>query len=677
MATFHFFTDIDRLTQQTSEQAFGPFEDAINYPDKDCYRVTSKHTLTEDSFAYAVCKGKILVQQDNTNPLLVNIILKPELQPINSPAVKFFVYRGIKKNSLITSEGIIAIDTCSLTYAINQLYTEVPQKIFGYDLVEIPNYDLLTEEEKAEKTNYPDESIIETIFYESFADFELWTVNEGWSIGEFDKDNAGFEIMLDTLSSNATLELVRNSENIITVTSLTGSETEADTFNHWHKKETILHYIDPTAFYGNFYKEIIKARTSLKEIDNKKIPIFDKYKKDEIYTEILNGTNGNFLNRNNIYLDIRNELNYSMNYFGNYQNNIKISFLDDDNEPENEIDYYRNLWPLLSINHVYEGGAIELLKLAFPKGDNELPLIFVDCGDVNRRLIKKIVKGNSRFEEIEIGEISNYSLNSIELNIHHEDNNLCIAGYNKLIYIKRINPNEYTDSYNSILRSNHYFDHLFMPLKMNIPFNESHNVMLKIYEEKIFCDRSLDFNRIYMIKRGIAKDGGGNIIFFGFNVYDTIISRNSKSNPPITTCYSNNETYFLDYLANKLNFPDLLKNSTVADIPVYKYETTTSFETISDKDAIDSNKDFVMLILSTENYNSIIELTKNEFDSGYDVFIGIKRKIKPIEFNSNGEYYTKQDIVLRGLKIQSNNSINVLEVDTDISIYGYNSKDIY
>src|SRR5690554_1742392 len=652
MADFYFFTDIDRLTQQTSEQAFGPFEDTVNFPDKDCYRVTSKHILTEDSLAYAVCKGKVLVQQDNTNPLLVNVILKPELQPTNCPPVKFFVYRGIKKDSLISSNTITA-DSCTLTYSINNSYTDAPMKILGVELIEIPNYDALSEEEKELLKNYPNNSMIESIFYESFEDFELWTVNEGWSIGLFDKDNAGFEIMLDTLGFNPTLELVRNTENILTVTSLTGSETEADTFNHWHKKETILHYIDPTAFYGNFYKEIIKARTSLKEIDDKKIPIFDKYKKDEIYTEILNGTNGNFLNRNNIYLDIRNEFNMSFNYFSNYGNDLKISYVDDNNEPETIISYKANNWSLLILTDLPDGNEENTIKIAFPIGDNTLPLIYVKVGTRYITNVEKIKQGKSRFMELTLDTESLFTTNSLVVNTPNvnNDTNTRISSYLRILYLKRFDSVlEAPESSESVLRRSHFRDMIFCLGNMNIPFTGTESLKIKVFDDNVYIDSLTENGTDYMAKIGIAQDMQNTYFFIIKNDLRTKNRFKMNNNPfSLSSGIYNTNAQFLEFAFGNNYYKEEITVGLETGF-IIQYIKRNIKDYFSSSNEIDMSSEAFIIIISNQNYELLQTVLEQEFTEDYPVYLALQK-------TNETEYYS-YELLLQGITVQNDEVIS-------------------
>src|SRR5687768_7432081 len=114
MAKFHFFTEVDLLTNQTKAQSFGPVTGFEQYK----YLVTDKHTASADSKAFAVCDGVVFIQEiPGTNN--VNLVLRPSQQPpFSFPKIRFFIYRNILKSSLINGADIAAASTNDLTQSI-------------------------------------------------------------------------------------------------------------------------------------------------------------------------------------------------------------------------------------------------------------------------------------------------------------------------------------------------------------------------------------------------------------------------------------------------------------------------------------------------------------------------------------------------------------------------------
>lgn len=89
---YYFFTDInqqasnasDYINVQPPEDAFGPITPGTAGTDQ--YRVTSLHKASYNPTAYAACDGIVCVQRipvtiTGTSPPLVNVILKPLVQP--------------------------------------------------------------------------------------------------------------------------------------------------------------------------------------------------------------------------------------------------------------------------------------------------------------------------------------------------------------------------------------------------------------------------------------------------------------------------------------------------------------------------------------------------------------------------------------------------------------------
>lgn len=143
MADFFFFTDVDLLNSQTADQAYGP---AGTVSGKDRFRVTSVHTATGTPKAYAVCDGVVCIQQDSENANVVNLILKPNQQPsINCSRIKYIIYKGINKESLLDGDNILVNIENDLTKSILSSWdayilnsgepTSIPSsKSLGYDL---------------------------------------------------------------------------------------------------------------------------------------------------------------------------------------------------------------------------------------------------------------------------------------------------------------------------------------------------------------------------------------------------------------------------------------------------------------------------------------------------------------------------------------------------------------
>jgi hypothetical protein len=110
----HFFIDHVSLPVQAVADGYGP---ALGSPQPDqLYYVAAAWQLTGARKAFACQDGAILVTPHYTsasgtsvNTNLVNIILKPnEGLKIAFPAVKYYIYRGIEKNTLFNGADLVA-----------------------------------------------------------------------------------------------------------------------------------------------------------------------------------------------------------------------------------------------------------------------------------------------------------------------------------------------------------------------------------------------------------------------------------------------------------------------------------------------------------------------------------------------------------------------------------------
>lgn len=292
----HYFIDYTKLTTQDLVDIFGV--DGADPTHK--FNITSRFQLTEQAKAFACQKGLMIVQQSLIDDALVNVILKPieGLQiPFNS--IKYYVYRGLLKSSFLSGTSITPQSSNNSEF-ISRVWDEwnsyktrtnkfdlpapTPQ-YFGYD------DDFLE-----------DNLLIENIFNNS-EDVCPVFVKEGEWIGDFGcTQKIGFEIITETENLSLDLHFLRAGKYQIDVTGLSGFELRA-------KREQILSFIDPAAFFGLHYD--IGVNVSLYDGNNKTVL---KKKQDELCVALLD----KFATKNRVYLDIRSEHGYSYNFYQNY-----------------------------------------------------------------------------------------------------------------------------------------------------------------------------------------------------------------------------------------------------------------------------------------------------------------------------------------------------------------------
>jgi hypothetical protein len=135
----HFFIDHTALTNQPSTEGFGPsFADPANK-----YDVSANFQLASEAKAFACQPGHIIVtdffKAGALVPDLVNVILKPMAGlTVNFPTVKYYIYRGIKRDSFFTggifnAEG--ALSSCETVRKIwEDWHASTPQPLVPGDL---------------------------------------------------------------------------------------------------------------------------------------------------------------------------------------------------------------------------------------------------------------------------------------------------------------------------------------------------------------------------------------------------------------------------------------------------------------------------------------------------------------------------------------------------------------
>lgn len=601
---------------------------------------TTNETNSETSTphkAYAVCKGKILVQEDKDDASLVNIVLKPEMHSSNNPAVKYFVYRGILKSSLYESDNSLKTNGNSVVSWIEKNIKEPDKRILGVELTD--------------DAKYGDEAPIDNAFYNSDGVFELLTVPAGWCIGTFADNYIGFEIWLDTIGFNPTFSMIRNHETIIAVEQLPMNPTDGDISAHKAQKEQILNYMDPAAYFGNLYDDRIFVRNTNSEASRDGIEYsFEKVKKENLYTQIID----KFLNKNVVYIDIRNEFNTSYNYFGNY-GNVLLKVLNNKNQPTPDDCYncYGNSdWPIIAtiFTPSFDDGVV---KIAFKKGDNETPLAYAAIGERGRTIAEKIAQGKTNFVDL-TAENGDYTDNSVAMVVpfrkntapNMENTYISVASYMRIDYLRRMKPKtpnnqetqepqeqqepqtpENTENLPVWKQRESSADLLFRPMDMKLPIeNVTEGFVVKVYEDEVYIDvpeHQID----YMARMGIARDPDNTYLFA---VKSDLHTKNAfqMSNPRFSICSGVNKItkeQFMKYVfgGNYTKKEVQFKDGTAY---IVSYQSPILNDFMSNSNEIDMNREAELLVISNENYNKLLEKIHNGgFGENSIVYISLKK----------------------------------------------------
>lgn len=685
---FYFFTEPNLLSTQgggtaINTDAFGPvhFENEYSNLKNEKYNVTSTHHALEDSTflaenkllnqnpsLYAPCDCTVFVTPINEikngvstpNTNFVNLILKPSEQPsFKFPKIKYFIFRNVLKSSfldanmsVVSNKSINATDyTKSINNNANQPDGAQPTRLGDFGDLPLP-------------ANTP----IENLFNNKVFDFTLQNIFGGKLLGKFSKkrfEPIGLEIVLDEIGENLTLgdirdiqilpdnllskynpdinkspdinkyKLTLSNRKIIDVGSYSEYDSNAVKFLRKKKREEVLIYADPAAFYGSFIFSDNKGLNSwplgcyfFKSIDYEEISKVDDKSPHELrkldlyppieipklpngdfppmytdsnfigdyrelfikkplnhwekYIKILKGshfkTNTNyqiFLNSNRIYIDIRNELGTSFNFFGNYVNggdNTNISESPKFKLNDSQDDIYRDLqgesWPIMILDQNINFAQTGTLKNIPKNGDNfkfdlKLPRdlsqlepehslylqydSFFLSENKNKKNIQNFNLLRLDIEKVQNGFLSNF-LEPISLIFPGQSSQVC-AGFVKMMLIRhdteylvtdknivlpaRTSQNEpefkspstinyYDDKSNTNLLPNsrklpkksEYLDNIWIPFDTPLNFsNESNVVQIKVFEKAAYVDNTSTGGNDFVANVGIAKTNDGYTLF--------------------------------------------------------------------------------------------------------------------------------------------------------------------
>jgi hypothetical protein len=562
MADFFFFTDIDKIKAQTAGQNFGPVisGDPDYNSTKERFRLTSVNTATADCNAYAICDGEVFVIEDQSNTNLLNLVLKPYKQPVQGlPKIKYYIYKGIRKDSLISGTQIADPSQAASN-------NDLTQRIWSSEANASSNA-LLP----------PTNSVVTDKIYTSFykndpttSESQIPKVFAGDKIGIFLSTGFGLEIITDDADilheeivsaqtlyySDPSYRYVKQTTNYVEVNVPMSPSNQNDFFLKRNIKERILRYLDPCAFWGSFYDSELKYKNS----SNSTQPASG----NTVFKEVLYGTSPNapfFTNRNRVYIDVRNDLNYSYDFFNNYQiynftsnlytQQIKVAF---DAYPNSssfsgfvDKDYYRNSWPIFIIEKDFalnNSNNPNTFQVSLPKGDNENPIVFVSRG--NFTLTKKFkYPFKKRLEYIDYNNSSgNYTQElKFQLNNFYDTalpNSTSyawnISNYYKIKLLKQISQCPVPTSTGSIINREELLDNIFLPLSMEIEWNTINFVdpviKTRIYENETWIDAISLNGQSGIGNIGMAEFNDGNddyITLFAIINYKTVDNRGSHN----------------------------------------------------------------------------------------------------------------------------------------------------
>lgn len=348
----YFFIDPAQLpaTQEIAD-AYGPANGNLT----NKYAVTSRFELSAEAKAFACQTGMMVVQQSVVDDSLVNVIIKPNNDLTVGINVKYYVYRGILKSSLIGTDTCIIGQDPSNNQLIERIWLDPPTE---------PDCGTLGFMDSDDTTPITED--VERIFDYDIAGTDPILVNEGEWFGTFaDNFKIGFEVVLQNNRFKATLEYVRAEEHEIDVTGLTNYAKRI-------KREEILNFIDPAALFGLHYTESVSYYDTAATDDTNTTTTSAGTR--FIYTKLIS----KFRTANKVYLDIRSEKGYSYNLYQNY----KVSNTDADNiqvranTAFTTQEFQTSNWPILILESAHTSGSANSLRLKLRIDNNTKPILY-------------------------------------------------------------------------------------------------------------------------------------------------------------------------------------------------------------------------------------------------------------------------------------------------------------
>jgi hypothetical protein len=352
----HFFIDHLELTAQAAAQGYGP--DATQ--PTTLFNVTSRFQLANEAKAFACQESMMIVQQSAVDATLVNIVLKPNPALTIPLAVRYYVYRGILKSSLINGNQLTA-QAPTNNELIKRIWAAAPQDTgagtLGFDDNTFNGTDGIGE-----------------IFNGSHPGVKPILVTEGEWIGTYNCDYMmGFEVITGNNRFLVDLNYVRAEQYQINVTNLAAG------FATRIKREEVLYFIDPAAFFGMHYSKGVNysVYSGTTKTTKSTIEKTNNVSVNKTYSLLLSS----FSTRNRVYLDIRSEKGYSYNFYGNYgdaanDHDVKIGQGAAATVSQN---YETSQWPIFFVAAAQTTATSKnKVRVALRIDDNTKPVVYIE-----------------------------------------------------------------------------------------------------------------------------------------------------------------------------------------------------------------------------------------------------------------------------------------------------------
>ena len=332
MSSIHFFTDKTKLSNQNLQDSFGVQLDIGN---DEVYNLQNEFSILTNSPLYAITKSQIIFLEDSNDSNVLNVVLKPLSSFTAGFPIKYFIYKGVDRNSILDSQGNILNNYSGWNSDnILKIVKDTQDKInneFGTN--DIANLESLG----IHFSSLPNSTFLDSIFLDQTDEFHPLIVDGGCQIGKLlgGTNKIAIQVVFDVISADLKVSDVRNFQskfliekvdfNLITNPLVLLEEK----FKNRFKKEVILNYLDITSFYGSCRNQGFKIQGLT--IDD---TFLDK-----------------FYNKNVIYIDVRDSWGYSYNHFIENNDELKFGVFNANDEiVEENLNIYLD-WPIIKVTN--------------------------------------------------------------------------------------------------------------------------------------------------------------------------------------------------------------------------------------------------------------------------------------------------------------------------------------
>jgi len=374
-----FFTDLEKLIPQNASQAFGPVANSKDHQ----FLVTNKFRVKTGALAYMPVKGKICIQPANNDPnsSRVNVAIKViGLIENGYTPVDYIVYRGILKDSIISKNlDILPAGTTDLATHLWQAWQDAQIKL-GADNTTGPNPSSIGWKVLG-PSDFDAELLLDDFFGDKAFGLYLPTLDEGDCIGTFDsQDDIGIDIILKDNVFVPTLNHVFIPENIVSI-DVSNNSVYNQTYEVKNKRAELLAYLELGTLYMLSYEKGVDCIyngdiSTAKEVEG-------------IYNTYLQF----FFHKNTVFLDIRNDVSLSLNYYEEYKNESEdqtttpLFYISTDEKNLQTTSAFNPTWPWPI--YMIAPAASSALSLAFSVKRNNDPLAYLEFSKLSKGFEKR------------------------------------------------------------------------------------------------------------------------------------------------------------------------------------------------------------------------------------------------------------------------------------------------